>query len=185
MDKSTDRMPKEFKLTIYIIAVELTYFLFYSVDFYMKFREKTFFLYAVIFAAIYIFLLAFFTLKKNWARIGLVVLSYVQIIFASALLIILIFFRQSTAFLARLMHIGVFTFYLLLGQLNTTPERGIAALAIIIAWTAIIIKFLMNRETKQYIVTKNYELQNTQRQAVTILTLFFISLGVILFLVKF
>ncbi len=185
MDKRTDRMPKEFKLTIYIITVGLTYFLLYSVDFYTKFREKTFFLYAVAFAITYIFLLVFLALKKNWARIGLVVLSYVQIIFATALLIALIFFKQSTAFLARVMHTGVFTFYLILGQFNTTPERGTIALAIIITWTAVIIKFLINRETKRYIITKNYELQNTQKQAIIILTLFFISLGVILFLVKF
>ncbi len=185
MDIKTDRMPKEFKLTIYIITLGLTYLLLYSIDFYAKFRGRSFFLYTIAFIGIYVFLLVFFALKKNWARIGLIVLSYIQIIFVGILLIAFIFFKQSTAFLAKVMHTGIFTFYFILGQFGTTPEKGIVALAIIIVWTAVIIKFLVNSRTKRYIITKNYELQNTQKQAIIIITLFFISLGAILFLIKF
>ncbi len=185
IDKKSDRMPKEFKIAVYAIIMGTLYFFLYSLVFFAKFKYKPFFIPSCILAGVYAVLVAFLILKSNIARIVLAVLSAIQSLLFLVIGIALIFFKQSSVSLSRILHTGIFTFYLLLGQLGTTPDKGAVASFLISIWSGIVAYLLFHRETRRYTITKTYELVDTRKETLIAIVIMFSIIAALYFLVKF
>ncbi len=184
-----DRMPKEYKIPVYIISMTLAYFAIYLFVLFRKYSllgsviGKTIIIYASVVAALSLASLAFFLLKKEIGRIGLIVVYGAQIVISFALLASIVFLKQSSVLIAKAFKIGVFDVYMLVPILGSSPGKGIISLSILSIWFAIVIYLLNHREVKEFMKTKTYPLVNTQKQTVAFIIAYFISLGIISILI--
>ncbi len=185
MNKQIDRMPKEYKVAVYALVIGTTYFFLYSLIFFGKFRYKPFFTVSLVIVLTYAALTIFLIMKFNWARILLAVMSILQSILFFLTVLSLLFFKQSTAFLSKVLHTGSFTFYLILGQLNVTPDRGLFAALIIAGWSIFVAYLLLHKDTKSYIKNKTYVLADTHKETSIAVIVLFLLIIIIYFLAKF
>ncbi len=185
MDKKLDRMPKEYKIAIYAIILGTAYFFLYSLIFYAKFKFKPFFIGALAIVFIYLLLTFFLIRKSNLARILLVIVSVLQSVLFIVIFVMMLFFKQSAVILSKLLHIGAFSFYILMGQIGTTPNKGIFASLIIAAWGLAVAYLLMNKETSRYIHEKTYELVDTHKETSVAIIVLFAIIVILYFLVRF
>jgi amino acid transporter len=185
INKTTDRMPKEYKIALYAILIGTTYFLLYSLIFYGKFKYLPFFLLSLGVVALFGVPAMFLLKKSNWAR---VFLGIVSIIFSALFIVIaiaLIFFKQSTAFLAKSLHTGIFTFYFLLGQVGTTPDKGVVAAILISLWNALVAYLLFHKETRKYTIEKTYPEVDTRKETTISIIILFLVIAFLYVLVRF
>ncbi len=185
MNKTKDRMPKEYKIAVYAIIIGTIYFFFYSLIFFGKFKYKPFFVPSCAIVAIYTVLVILLLSKSNIARILLALLSIVQSLIFIVLGFGLIFFKQTSYKLSKLFHTGIFTFYLLLGQIGTTPDKGAIAAFLIATWSGIIAYLLLHKETQRYTVEKTYELVDTRKETSIAILIIFTVIAALYFLVRF
>jgi hypothetical protein len=185
VDKRVDRMPKEYKIAIYALILGTVYFFLYSLIFFGKFHYKPFFIGSMSIVLIYGVFIFLLVIKSNFARIFLAAISIVQAILFTLVMFSLIFFKQSTAFLSKTLHLGIFTFYLLLGQIGTTPGKGVFAALIVAGWSLFVSVLLMNKETARYTREKTYELVNTHKETSLSLVFLILIIAALYFLVRF
>ncbi len=185
MNKTKDRMPKEYKIAVYALVIGTVYFLLYSLVFFGKFKYKPFFLGSLAICFIYAVLLVFLLMKSNLARILLGVISAFQAVAFALVFVGLLFFTKSSVYLAKTLHTGVFTFYLLLAQLGTTPNKGAVAAALLTLWNAGLAYLLFHKETKRYTREKTYELIDTRKETAIGVLIIFGFIAALYFLVKF
>ncbi len=185
MNKTKDRMPKEYKIAVYAIVIGTLYFLLYSLVFYGKFKYMPFFLFSIALSLIYGILLVFLLFKSNIARILLGIISVLQSVIFAGVFVLLLFFHKSAVYLAKTLHTGVFTFYLLVAQLGTTPNKGAVAALILMLWNVGIAYLLFHRETKRYTKEKTYELVDTRKETTVAVLIIFAVIAILYFLVRF
>ena len=185
INKTTDRMPKEYKIALYAIFIGITYFFLYSLVFYGKFKYMPFFLISL--GVVLLFgVPALFLLKKaNWARILLGITSAFFALLFAGIAVLLVFFRQSTTLLAKTLHTGVFTFYVLLGQLGTTPDKGAIAAILIAVWNGLVAYLLFHKETRRYTTEKTYPEVDTRKETTAAIIVMFIVIAALYTLVRF
>jgi len=185
INKTTDRMPKEYKIAMYAIFIGITYFFLYSLVFYGKFKYMPFFLLSL--GVVLLFLVpALFLLKKaNWARIFLGIVSVLFALLFVAITVLLAFFKQGAVLLAKVFHTGAFTFYVLLGQIGTTPDKGVVAAILIAVWNALVAYLLFHRETRKYTIEKTYPEVDTRKETTAAIIVMFIVIAALYVLVRF
>ena len=180
-----DRMPKEYKIAVYAIILGTAYFFLYSLIFYAKFHYKPLFTASVISILLYIILLVFLIRKSNIARVLIAVISLIQSALFLLVMLSLLFFKQSIVLFSKVTHTSVFTFYLLLGQLGTTPNKGIFASLIVLGWGLFVAYLLLNGETAKFINEKTYDLVDTRRETSIAILILFAAIVILYFLVRF
>ncbi len=185
MNKKMDRMPKEYKIAVYAIILGIAYFFLYSLIFYGKFYYKPFFAASIAIVLVYIILLVFLIRKSNISRILLAVVSLIQSALFLLAMFSLVFFKQSIVLFSKVTHKTAFTFYLLLGQLGTTPDKGIFASLIVSVWGLFVAYLLLNRETARFTKEKTYDLVDTSRETSIVILILFAAIAILYFLVRF
>ncbi len=185
MNKTKDRMPKEYKIAVYAIVIGTLYFLLYSLVLYGKFKHTSFFIFSLAISLVYGVLLIFLLLKSNFARILLGIISVIQSVLFFAVFIFLLFFSKTSVYFAKILHTGVFTFYLLIAQLGTTPDRGAIAAVLLTLWNAGVAYLLFHKETKRYTKEKTYELVDTRKETTVAVLIIFAVIAALYFLVRF
>jgi hypothetical protein len=185
-----DRMPKEYKIIVYLTIIHIIYSTFYFAALFFKFAKGNsplknyiivFSLPVIFFFAIMLFL---FYKKKALGRFGLIAAYIVEGVVYATFIFGLIFFKDLAKFLARKLSTDIFTFYLILASLGISTLKGIIAFIIMLAWSVYLIYLLAHKEVKKFIKEKTYPPVNTQKYTLLIMSLYFASLVLITFLIN-
>jgi len=185
-----DRMPKEYKIIVYLTIIHIIYSTFYFVALFFKFAKGNSSLknYIIAFSLPVIFLFAImlflFYKKKALGRLGLITAYVVEGILYATFISGLIFFKDLAKFLARKLSTDIFTFYLLLASLGINTLKGIIAFIIMLAWSIYLIYLLTYKEVKKFIIEKTYPPINTQKFTLLVMSFYFASLVLITFLIN-
>jgi hypothetical protein len=180
-----DRMPKEYKIAVYILFIGLIYFIVFAYTFYMRFKivespvSKYILTISAIIFSIYFFPSILLLLKKEYSLKLLIGITLLNIILNLLISIVMLNFNSLVLFLNNRYKVGTFTPYLFLGVARLTPERIIAIMLIEIPWFIYLIYLLRHKETVKFLKTKDYPLVNTQQYTLGIIILLFITLTVI------
>lgn len=176
-----DRMPKEYKILVYILGISLAYYIVFAYSLYLRFKivESLLTKYLlVILVLIFIIILIPFVLliKKSpnstkIAKNSMIFLISLNLLFFLSML----FFKEFASFL-ELFKVGAFTPYLAMGIARLSPDRAALMSAIVLPWQIYTLYLINHRETKEYIKSKEYPLVNTQLYTLGILTLLFITI---------
>lgn len=180
-----DRMPKEYKISVYILLIGLVYFVIFSYSLFMRFKivESSLSKYLVlisIFVLLVYFIPSIMLLRKiEISRNILLTIVALNILVNAILCLLMLNFKSFVIFLTNHNLAGAFTPYLVLGIARLTPEKIIAILLIQIPWLGYLLYLLRHKEVKVFLKTKQYPLVNTQRYTLGVLVLFFICLSLI------
>lgn len=185
-----DRMPKEYKIAIYIISIQVIYSLFYFFGLFYKFNRvdsplKYWIIYFSLFVTLlFLIPLLFFYFKKESGRIWLICNYIFLILFDIFMAISLLFFKETASIISKLLNLDTFTPYLMLATIGMIPNKSFIAFIILLAWSIYTLIILLNREVRIFIKEKNYPLVNTQRYTSFIVFAYFASLVVVTFLIN-
>jgi hypothetical protein len=186
-----DRMPKEYKIPVYIISMTIAYFCIYLFVLYRKSSLSpsssvgfAINLYAAVVILFNIIFLVFYLLKRDIGRIGLVVIYILELLLSFVILLSLAFLKTSSVIIANLFRISTFDVYVLVPMLANSARSAAMSLLIFDAWFLVIIVQLLNKDVKQFIKTKTYPLVNTQLATSAFIIGYAISLGVVSVLIK-
>ncbi|MGB9832655.1 MAG: hypothetical protein ACPLPP_03985, partial [Caldisericum exile] len=82
-------------------------------------------------------------------------------------------------FLTNKYKIRAFTPYIVLGIARLTPEKIISILLIQIPWLIYLNYLLLHKETKEFLISKEYPPVNTQSYTLGVITLLFLSIAIV------
>lgn len=179
-----DRMPKEYKIAVYILFIGLIYYVFFSYAMFLRMRTtgSPMTPYTLIFS-LPIFLVYFipsvlFLLKKE---ISLKILTTVISlnIFVNILLSLgMVYFKEFTTIISNL-GIKENGLLLLMGIARMFPQKVLLVLSLETPWLIYLLYLLNHKETKEFVRTKTYQLVNTQQFTLGIIIILFITLTII------
>lgn len=180
-----DRMPKEYKIAIYILFIGLLYFALFSYTLFIRFKiiehpaSSIILTISIIIFLIYSILTLLLFLKKEISRILLMITIAINIMVNIVLVFLMVFFKEFAVFVSKTLKVSPFEPYLFMGITRLTPNKTIIISIIEIIWLIYLIYLLNHKELKEFIKAKDYPLVNTQRFTIGIVILLFISLAII------
>ncbi len=185
-----DRMPKEFKIIIYLTSIHAIYSIFYFAGLFFKFLRvespvKTLIIYfALIFTLLFLIPLILFFFKNEAGRIWLIIDFILEAVFNLSFAIGLIYFKETASLISRLLSTDFFTPYLILATMGMVPKKSFIAFLVLFVWCIYILVLLFNKDLRKFIKEKEYPAVNTQKYTSTVVFAYFISLAIITFLIN-
>ncbi|MGB9695229.1 MAG: hypothetical protein ACPLZB_04520 [Caldisericaceae bacterium] len=186
-----DRMPKEYKIPVYIISMTVAYFCIYLFVFYRKFSLSpassiglSINVYAAFVIVLTTFFLALYLRKKEAGRIGLIVIYLLQILFSLCFLLALAFLKNSSVIIANLLRITTFDVYVLVAMLGNSSTGAVTSILIFDAWFLILIYQLSSKQVREFIKAQTYPLVNTQVATVVFVIAYASSLAAVSAIIK-
>ncbi|BAL80866.1 hypothetical protein [Caldisericum exile] len=180
-----DRMPKEYKIAVYILFISLSYFVLFSATLFFRFKvvestlSKPILMLCAIVFLVYLIPSILLLLRKEISRKFLTAIITLNILVNIIITFLMLNFKSFAAFLMNKYKVNAFTPYLVLGIARLTPEKIIAILLIQIPWLVYLIYLLLHRETKEYLKKKEYPLVNNQRYTLGVIILLFITITIV------
>ncbi|MEF3244451.1 MAG: hypothetical protein K6343_00485 [Caldisericaceae bacterium] len=177
-----DRMPKEYKILVYILGIGLSYYIVFAYNLYLRFKIVesllTKYLLAILILFFMIASIPFVLLIKKSPNSTKVAKNIMIFLISLNLLFLLsmLFFKESASFIA-LFNVGAFTPYLAMGIARLSPDRAALMSILILPWQIYTLYLINHRETKDYIKSKEYPPVNTQLYTLGILTLLFVTIA--------
>lgn len=186
-----DRMPKEYKIPVYIISMTIAYFCIYLFVLYRKSSLSpsssvglAIDFYAALFILLNIVLLVLYLMKRDIGRVGLITVYVLELLLSFVIVLSLAFLKTSSPIIANLFKISTFDIYLLVPILANSVRGAVMSLFIFDAWFLVIIVQLLNKDVKEFIKTKTYPLVNTQLATAAFIIGYAISLVLVSVLIK-
>ncbi|MGC9072652.1 MAG: hypothetical protein ACP5H0_00650 [Caldisericum sp.] len=180
-----DRMPKEYKIAVYILFISLIYFMFFSINLFFRFKvvesslSKTVIILSLTVLLIYLIPSILLLLRKEISRKILIVITTLNMAFDIFIIELMLNFKSFAFFLTNKYKIRAFTPYIVLGIARLTPEKIIAILLIQIPWLIYLNYLLLHKETKEFLISKEYPPVNTQSYTLGVIILLFLSITIV------
>lgn len=180
-----DRMPKEFKIIVYLVVLGLVFIGLFIFKIFDRFQNWPILISGISIAVLFIVILAFFLLKKRFSRILFLILYSIQSIFFIILILSLVFFKQTAQIFMNVANSGKLDAYLLMAIIFKSRVYGIIALSILLFWSIFTIFLLTRGELVKFLRVKEYPLVNTQKYTISLLALYTVSLLAISYIMLF
>ena len=180
-----DRMPKEFKIIVYLVVLDLVFIGLFIFKIFDRFHYFSILYAGVTISVIFLLTLLFFLFKKNISRILFLILYSIQSAIFIILILSLVFFKQTVQLFMNVANSGKFDAYLLMAIIFKSRVYGIIALSILLFWSIFTIFLLTRGELVKFLRTKEYPLVNTQKYTISLLALYTVSLLAISYIMLF
>ena len=178
-------MPKEFKSIVYLVVLDLVFLSLFIFKIFDMFQNLPILISGVSILVLFIVILAFFLLKKNFSRILFLILYSIQSAIFIILILSLVFFKQTVQLFMNVANSGKFDAYLLMAIIFKSRVYGIIALSILLFWSIFTIFLLTRGELVKFLRTKEYPLVNTQKYTISLLALYTVSLLAVSYIMLF
>ena len=180
-----DRMPKEFKIIVYLVVLDLVFIGLFIFKIFDRFHYFSVLDTCIIIFIIFLLNILFFLFKKNISRILFLILYSIQSAIFIILILSLVFFKQTVQLFMNVANSGKFDAYLLMAIIFKSRVYGIIALSILLFWSIFTIFLLTRGELVKFLRTKEYPLVNTQKYTISLLALYTVSLLAISYIMLF
>ncbi|NCO28386.1 MAG: hypothetical protein COX13_00370 [Caldiserica bacterium CG23_combo_of_CG06-09_8_20_14_all_35_60] len=180
-----DRMPKEFKIIVYLVVLDLVFIGLFIFKIFDRFHYFSVLDTGIFISVIFLLNLLFFLFKKNISRILFLILYSIQSAIFIILILSLVFFKQTVQLFMNVANSGKFDAYLLMAIIFKSRVYGIIALSILLFWSIFTIFLLTRGELVKFLRTKEYPLVNTQKYTISLLALYTVSLLAISYIMLF
>ena len=180
-----DRMPKEFKIIVYLVVLDLVFIGLFIFKIFDRFHYFSVLDTGIFISVIFLLNLLFFLFKKNISRILFLILYSIQSAIFIILILSLVFFKQTVQLFMNVANSGKFDAYLLMAIIFKSRVYGIIALSILLFWSIFTIFLLTRGELVKFLRTKEYPLVNTQKYTISLLALYTVSLLAVSYIMLF
>jgi hypothetical protein len=176
-----DRMPKEFKTTVYFIVIELVFYGLFILRLFEKLRYPSLLYIGIPIFFVLLLFLSLFMLKKSISRKLLFIFNMVKSVIFITLIFGLVFFKQAVELMMKIGNIGKFDAYILMAIIFKSQLYGAIALSILIFWSLFIIFLITRKEIGIFFSATDYPLVNTQKYTISLLGIYVVSLLVVFY----
>lgn len=177
-----DRMPKEFKTTVYFVVIELVFYGLFILRLFERFRYLPILYVGIPVFLVLLLFLSLFILRKRISRTLLLIFNIIKSMILLTLIAGLIFFKRAVELIIKISNIGKFDAYILMALIFRSQLYGVIALSILTFWSIFIIFLITRKEIGTFFLSTDYPLVNTQKYTLSLLGIYVVSLLVVFYI---